>query len=210
MGTGCHCHISLHSSKENVTRPGPLAPEGMTSLEENFLAGLLQHIGSICAFILPNVTSYNRTKEGCWAGSSICWGIDNREAPIRLTYSPAVNRKFRFEIKCVDGTANPYLAVGAIIVAGLDGVRNRLSLDQKELTVGPGDLNTEEKSQLKMLPNSIEESLRVLEEPIEYGMYCKGMGKLLVDLFIAIRRSETEHMRTLTDDEQLKFVIKTY
>lgn len=168
-------------------------------------------MGSICAFSLPNVTSYNRTKENCWAGSYIAWGIDNREATVRLVYTPARrHRQFRFEVKSVDGTANPYLAVGAIIVAGLDGIRKKLRLEQKELTVAPSQLDADEKLKLIKLPSSIEEALGNLKESNEYEMFCSGFGKLLVDVFIAVRSGETEYMRKFSDDEQLKLVVKTF
>lgn len=161
-------------------------------------------MSSICAFTLPNVTSYNRMQEHCWAGCYVCWGIDNREASVRLAYAPGATRKYRFEVKSVDGTANPYLAVSAIIVAGLDGIRRNLHLEQKEMTGQPNPL------ELKRLPGSVEEALSNLLEATEYELYCKGMGKTLVDIFIAVRRGEVEHMRKLTDEEQLKFVIATF
>lgn len=179
-------------------------------MEENFLAGLLTHFGSICPFILPDATSYNRTKENCWAGNYISWGIDNRESTVRLAYNPGVNRKFRFEVKSVDGITNPYLAVSAIILAGLDGIRKNQQLTIKELIGAPANLEPKEKLQLKQIPTSIEEALSILEEPAEYELYCKGMGKTLVDIFIAVRKTEADHMRKLSDEEQLKHIIKTY
>lgn len=168
------------------------------------MAGILKHLSSICAFTLPNVTSYNRLQEHCWAGSYICWGIDNREATLRLAYTPGEHRQYRFEVKCVDGTSNPYVAVSAIIVAGLDGIRRNLHLEQEQLMDAPNPL------ECKRLPGSIEEALSNLEEPSEYDMYCEGMGKQLVDIFIAVRKGESKHMRQLSDDEQLKFVIKHF
>lgn len=208
-GSGSHCHISIQkSSNVEVSSPGPNAPQGLDALEEHFLSGILKHLRSICAFTLPNVTSYNRAVDHCWAGSYVCWGIDNKEATLRLAYNPGVNRKFRFEVKSVDGTANPYLAVSAIIVAGLDGIRKRLQLTLKEMTGSPDEYETKDK--LQKLPGSIEEALSILEELTEYESFCEGMGKTLVDIFIAVRKGETEHLRKLSEEEQLKFVVETY
>ncbi|XP_037045305.1 protein fluG-like [Bradysia coprophila] len=204
-GSGAHCNISIDKfPKLNVTNTGPNAPEGINSFEESFLAGILKHLSSICAFTLPNVTSYSRTQEHCWAGCYVCWGIDNREATLRLAYIPGVNRKYRFEVKNVDGTSNPYLAVSAIIVAGLDGIRRKLHLEQKEVTGAPNPL------ELKRMPCSIEEALSNLEEPTEYELFCEGMNKTMVDLFIAVRKGEVKHVRQLSDEEQLKFAIKHF
>lgn len=129
---------------------------------------------------------------------------------MRLAYVPGANRKFNFEIKSVDGTANPYLAVSAIIVAGLDGIRKNLQLTLKELTVAPSELETKERLELKKIPSSIEDALSILEEPTEYELYCKGMGKTLVDIFVAVRKGETEFIRKMSKEDQLKFVIRTY
>lgn len=133
-----------------------------------------------------------------------------REATLRLAYVPGANREFNFEIKSVDGTANPYLAVSAIIVAGLDGIRKNVQLTLKELTVAPSELETKDRLELKKIPSSIEDALSILEEPTEYGMYCNGMGKTLVDIFVAVRKGETEFMRKMSKEDQLKFVIRTY
>lgn len=127
-----------------------------------------------------------------------------------MAYAPGANRKFNFEVKNVDGTANPYLTVAAIIVAGLDGIRKNLPLTLKEMTVAPCDLETNDRLALKKIPTSIEEALSILEETSEYELYCKGMGKMLVDIFVAVRKGETEFMRKMSKEEQLKFVIKTY
>lgn len=123
---------------------------------------------------------------------------------MRLAYSPGVNRKYRFEVKSVDGTANPYLAVSAIMLAGLDGIRKKLQLDQKQ-TTGEPDPNESDR-----LPHSIEEAMSNVEQSTEYEFYCKGMGKTLVDIYLAVRKGEVEHMRQLTEEEQLQFVIKYF
>lgn len=133
-----------------------------------------------------------------------------REATLRLAYIPGVNRKFNFEIKCVDGTANPYLAVSAIIVAGLDGIRKNLKLNLKELTGAPSELPDEDRMELERLPSSIEESLIYLKRKDEYELYCQGIGKTLVDIFIAVRIADAEYMRAMSKEDQLKFVIKNY
>lgn len=108
---------------------------GLSILEAQFIAGVLDHLQAVAAFVMPTMFSYERLVDGAWAvltpekhskrqgGTHICWGIENREAPVRACpYGDG--KEYNFEIKCIDGTANPYLALAAILAAGMIGVKN--------------------------------------------------------------------------------------
>jgi glutamine synthetase len=110
-GIGAHLHFSFDD----------------LSLEESFIAGILKHLPAICSFTVPTVVSYDRLVDSGWAGGRwVAWGTQNRETPLRKI-SPG-----HWEFKCLDGTANMYLAVAAIIAAGRLGVEEGLMLHGKD------------------------------------------------------------------------------
>ena len=109
-GTGAHVHISV-------------TPWSSSSPTDAFFAGILHHIRAVAAFALPLDVSYERVRSGIWSGGEyVCWGWQNREAPLRRITTT------RFEIKMLCGTANPYLALATLLSAGLDGLNSRLPL----------------------------------------------------------------------------------
>jgi glutamine synthetase len=115
-GSAAHAHISLSSSP----------PDRARDLEPSFLAGILHHYPALTAFTLAQDASYERVKSGLWAGSEwVAWGTQNRETPVRKI-GPA-----HWEVKSLDGLANMYLAMAALLAAGFLGVHGR-----RELTVG--------------------------------------------------------------------------
>ncbi|KAJ7142135.1 hypothetical protein C8R43DRAFT_892199 [Mycena crocata] len=130
-GSATHAHISVHSTNKDVHK-------GMafTDLESWFLAGLLKNFQAALAFSLPLPASYQRVADGiCSGGTFVCWGTDNREVPVRLCDATAPSSR-RFEVKSIDGCANPYLALAALLGAGCHGIRSRSPLTIKDC-VGP-------------------------------------------------------------------------
>ncbi|KAG6330158.1 hypothetical protein ID866_8930 [Astraeus odoratus] len=127
-GSGAHVHVSVHPTRDS-SPPSETHPSLLTTLESHFLSGLVSHLPSVLAFTLPLPQSYARMKDGIWSGGTwSCWGVENKEVPIRLT-NPASPRTRNFEVKLVDGTASPYLAVAGILSAGIVGIRDRLALN---------------------------------------------------------------------------------
>ncbi|KAG9311497.1 hypothetical protein JVU11DRAFT_7694 [Chiua virens] len=122
-GTGAHMHISVSGE-----RPGISASKYLTPVESAFLAGLMHHLPSVIALTLPLTASYARMADGIWSGGTwVCWGIENRETPVRLT-KPSSPSSRNFEIRPIDGTSNPYLAVAGVLACGIIGVRDNLPL----------------------------------------------------------------------------------
>ncbi|KAJ9552793.1 hypothetical protein OSB04_016838 [Centaurea solstitialis] len=131
IGSGSHVHISLSQNGQNVFAASDGASRhGMSRTGEEFMAGVLHHLPSLLAFTAPIPNSYDRIQPNTWSGAYLCWGKENREAPIRTACPPGVPDGIvsNFEIKAFDGCANPHLALAAIIAAGIDGLRRHLSL----------------------------------------------------------------------------------
>jgi glutamine synthetase len=118
-GSGAHAHVSLNSTS--------LSAEVLNEKDSQFWAGVLAHLEAICAFTLPEKESYERVTEDHWAGGVwIAWGTQNREVPLRKS------EERRWEIRCLDGFANMYLVLGAVVAAGLLGLREGMKLSIKD------------------------------------------------------------------------------
>ncbi|KAF5385791.1 hypothetical protein D9615_002622 [Tricholomella constricta] len=125
-GSSAHTHISVHS-KNNQKVPEKLSP-----IESSFLASVLANLPALTALTLPIPASYKRMVDGVWSGGTyVNWGTENREAPVRLSNATSPSSR-NFEIRFVDGTANPYLALAAILGAGFAGIRDKVELTVKD------------------------------------------------------------------------------
>ena len=116
----------------------------MTPLERSFLQSLLENLPSSTAFTLPTEASYDRIQDHIWScGTYACWGKDNREAAVRLTGPPSGHH---FEVRSVDGTANPHIAFATLLGLGLIGIEKGLELRIEEVDdSGAVDLSAEER-----------------------------------------------------------------
>ncbi|KAF8548604.1 glutamine synthetase/guanido kinase [Imleria badia] len=161
-GSGAHIHVSVRGE-----RPGTSASELLTPVESAFLAGLMHHLPSVIAFTMPLSASYARMVDGIWSGGTwLCWGVDNREAPVRLAKASSPSSR-NFEIKPIDGTSNPHLAVAGVLACGILGVRDDLALAEKNCEVPQmaAEMTVEEREALgitKRLPLNIGEARRYL------------------------------------------------
>lgn len=128
-GTGMHLHLSLFEGDENAM----YSPSGQYQLSvtgRQFIAGILDHARQISALMNQHVNSYKRLWGGGEAPSYICWGHNNRSALVRVPhYKPTKRSSARVEYRASDAVLNPYLALSALISAGLDGVERRLELE---------------------------------------------------------------------------------
>ncbi len=164
-GSGMHVHMLLF--KEG--RPVFYDKDGYSSLSQTahyFIGGLLKHAPSLCAWTNPSTNSYKRLVPGFEAPVTIGYATSNRSAVIRIpAYAKAPEDK-RFELRSPDATANPYYAYAAILMAGLDGIENRI--DPSANGWGPYDYNlyelsSEQQAKIQSLPKTLEEALDALE-----------------------------------------------
>ncbi|KEH42130.1 putative glutamine synthetase [Medicago truncatula] len=159
VGSGCHVHLSLWQNGQNVFMASDGSSKyGISTLGKEFMAGVLYHLPSIFPFLAPLAISYDRLQPTTW-GSYLLWGNENRAAPLRASSPPGTPDGLvsNFELKLLDGIANPYLALAATIAAGIDGLRQHLPLPEPV----DGNPNLEN---LQKLPKSLSESLEALHK----------------------------------------------
>jgi glutamine synthetase len=124
-GNSCHIHLSLRGADGTAVLAGD-GPHGMSRLGEHFLAGQLAALRELTLCYAPNINSYKRYVPGSFAPTSVRWGVDNRTCALRLV---GHGHSLRAENRTPGGDVNPYLAVAAMIAAGLHGIDNELPLE---------------------------------------------------------------------------------
>jgi glutamine synthetase len=200
VGNGGHIHFSLWRDGKDLFDGGK-GPYGMTETGEAFVAGVLAELPALVAVGSPSVPSYLRLIPSHWAGAFACWGRENREAAIRFVTGMVGSRQTaaNTEVKCFDQSANPYLAAGALIAAGLTGVEKDLRLPD-EVTVDPGGLSADELATraINRLPQSVDEALSYLEKS---DVLREAMGPMLFGPFTAVRRAEAEAFADLEPEK---------
>lgn len=191
-GNGMHVHMLLQKDGTPIFYD----KEGYSSLSKTahyFIGGILKHSPSLCAWTNPSTNSYKRLVPGFEAPVTIGYATSNRSAVIRIpAYAKSAETK-RFELRSPDGTCNPYYAYAAILMAGLDGVINKI--DPEEHNWGPYDFNLydlseEQKSQIKSLPSTLEEALNALEQDYEYLTKGGVFPERLIKIWIERKRKE--------------------
>ncbi len=190
-GNGGHIHFSLWDADANWNRfHESSAPDLLSADARSFIAGVLAHLPALCGLTAPSFNSYHRIVPQYWAGAFVCWGHDNREAPVRV---PSVFRGMEeastnAELKAADASANPYLAVGGLIAAGLDGLERGLE-PPEPVEVDPATIDEEERGRrgIHRLPATQEEALHALAAD---ELLLDALGPTLADSYLAVRRSE--------------------
>ena len=204
-GSGCHLHLSLWQQGQNITSNGQ---GGLSTSAEHFTAGLLHHLPSLMALTTPSPNSYRRLRPQCWSGAYQVWGYDNREAAIRIPTNPRGPSPTHIEFKTLDNAANPYLALGCIIAAGLDGLKQTLTLPAP-VTQDPATLSEPERQarQIKLLPQSLEQALGAIQNN---QVLSQALGASLLTTLVAIRQAEQEAMKDFTLEEEVQLLIERY
>ncbi len=183
-GNGCHAHISVWDGKKNkfLDKSDKL---GLSKMAYNFLGGVMKNASSLSAFFNPTINSYRRinappTKSGAsWSPSSISYTGNNRTHMIRIP-DPG-----RFELRLMDGSANPYLLQASVLAAGLYGLKNKVDPGE------PLDCNMYEDHakypDLPKLPDELRQSLNLLQNSKEMN---DAFGKETINSYIKLRKSE--------------------
>ncbi len=186
-GNGCHAHVSVWNKNDNkfLNKKDDL---GLSTLAYNFLGGIIKNAQALSAFFNPTINSYRRinappTKSGAtWSPSSISYTGNNRTHMIRIP-DPG-----RFELRLMDGSANPYLLQSGIIAAGLEGVNKKLN---------PGkplhcNMYTDYKKypNLKKLPNDINQAIKLLENSKSLN---EAFGKDVIESYVKLKKQEIKN-----------------
>ncbi|MFI0259088.1 glutamine synthetase family protein [Streptomyces sp. NPDC017056] len=199
VGNGCHLHLSLSRGERSLHR----APDEKWGLDPDavgFLAGVLETLPALLAVGCPSPASYLRLAPSAWAGAYQCWGVENREAALRLvTGAPGDPDGGHAEIKPFDAAANPYLAVGAVLAAGLHGMSAGTALPPP-VAGDPGALGVRERARrgIVRLPSSLTESTDLLARST---VLAEAMGEVLHGAVIAVRRAEEAHFEGVEPEE---------
>ncbi len=206
-GSGCHINFSLCREGKNISG-NPDRTGGLSRGSASFIAGILDHLPALCAITIPGKNSYRRIRPHLWAGAFKSWGTQNREAALRICRDKAGTRAERIEYKTADATANPYLALGGIIAAGLDGMRRHLELPE-EVSVDPGILDEKLRREkgIDLLPQNLGDAIDALEKD---ELLLQAMGEPLARSFVAVRKNEWENLKDKTLEEEVSLLLERY
>ena len=201
-GNGCHAHVSVWNGKNNkfLDKKDAL---GLSKLAYNFLGGVMNNTQALSAFFNPTINSYRRinappTKSGAtWSPSSISYTGNNRTHMIRIP------DQGRFELRLMDGSANPYLLQAGIIAAGLEGINKKLNPGKplhcnmyKDYKKYPN---------LKKLPNDIRQAISMLQKSKPLS---QAFGKDVIESYIKLKNSEIKNFNSKSSFNKKKPVTK--
>ena len=187
-GSGMHCHQSLWSDGE----PLFFDEKGYANLSDTarwYIGGLLKHASAVLAFTNPTVNSYRRLVKGYEAPINMVYSQGNRSAAIRIPITGSNPKAKRLEFRAPDPSSNPYLAFAAQLMAGLDGIRNRIE-PAEPIDKDLYELPAEEAKDIQKAPGSLEEALDALEEDYEFLLEGDVFTEDLVKTWIAYKREE--------------------
>ena len=185
-GSGMHVHQSLWKNGKNIFYD----PQGYALLSEDalyYIGGLLKHAPSLCAIIAPTTNSYKRLVPGYEAPVNIAYSQRNRSACVRIPVYSKSEKGKRVEFRTPDPSSNPYLAFSALLMAGLDGIQNKIHpgdpLDRDLYDLEPEELDT-----IDSTPASLAESLDALEDDHEYLLKGDVITQDVIDTWLDYKR----------------------
>jgi glutamine synthetase len=200
VGNGAHVHLSVWRDGQNLLAGGP-GRHGLSGDGEAFAAGILAELPALAAICMPSVASYLRLVPSHWAGAFQCWGLENREAAVRLVTGSAGEQQERanIEVKSVDAAANCYLVLGALIAAGLAGMDRGAALPA-EASGDPAGWPAAELAErgIRRLPQSLPEAAACLKGS---SVLRDALGDPLLQAVLAVRRAEAELFAAASPDE---------
>ena len=209
VGNGGHVHLSVWRDGRNLMAGGD-GPCGLTHVGEAFAAGILNRLPALLAIGAPSVASYLRLVPSHWAGVYACWGLENREAALRMITGSAGSSDWaaNLEVKCLDLTANPYLLLAGLLAAGFAGVAAGAQLPEP-VDVDPAALPSDELDRrgIRRLPTSLRESTDALAADT---VLRDALGSALIDSVIAVRESEIERFAEASAEEVVRALRWTH
>lgn len=191
-GNGCHIHCSLWdlNGERNLLYDSS-DPYRLSRLGRHFIGGLLAHMPGLLALTTPSYNSFRRLQPHFWSSAYTAWGPDNREAAVRVASGAGGALEagtVNLELKASDASNNPYLALGGLIAAGLDGAARQLDPGEATL-VDPGNLSDEERALrgIQRFPTTQAEALDALEQD---ELLMTALGPTLANAYLTVKRSE--------------------
>ncbi len=191
VGNGGHVHLSAWRDGQNLMAAGA-GRFGLTETADSFAAGILQRLPALLAIGAPSVASYLRLVPSEWAGAYCCWGLENREAALRMITGSTGSSAWaaNLEVKCIDLTANPYLVLAALLAAASAGVDAHARLPEP-IDVDPAALDEEVRRErgVRRLPTTLHASVEAFAAD---EVLRNALGDSLVNSIIAVRQSEMD------------------
>jgi glutamine synthetase len=192
-GSGLHVHQFLADSKGSIFYD----KKGLVNFSKiglYYIGGLLKHADSVLAFTNPSTNSFKRLVPGFEAPVAVTFGVGNRTACIRIPGYQRNPKTMRFEFRPPDGTMNPYLAFSAMLMAGIDGIKNKIDPGQP-LDKNLDKLTEKELSRIHQLPTSLNKSLNALEKDYDYLLKGGVFTEDLLENWVKIKRKEVDEIR---------------
>jgi glutamine synthetase len=185
-GSGMHVHQSLWRDGRPLFAGDGYA--GLSDMALHYIGGILKHAPSICAFTNPTLNSYRRLVPGYEAPVNLAYSSRNRSAAIRIPMYSASPKARRVEVRFPDSSGNPYLAFSAMLMAGLDGIQNRIEpgdpLDKDIYSLSPEELKG-----VPTVPGSLEATMDALERDHEFLLMGDVFTKDIIREWIDLKRS---------------------
>ena len=193
-GSGMHCHISLIKDGANIFASDDISRFcGLSDIGLWFVGGILKHIRSLNLFTNSTTNSYKRLVKGFEAPVTAAFSANNRSAAIRIPYDSSTSRSHRrVELRFPDAVSNPYYASAAILMAGIDGIKNKI--DPSDLYVEK-DLFTANQKELKKYSSvcsSLSEAIEAIQEDHEYLLQDNVFNKDQIDAYIQLKNEESK------------------
>jgi glutamine synthetase len=190
-GSGAHIHWSIWDAAHRTNRlVDGSSPDGIGPLARSAIAGVLEHLPGLLALTTPSVNSFRRLQPHFWSSAYTAWGDENREAAVRVPsrYWDDMDGSTNLELKASDASSNPYISLGGLIAAALDGIERKLD-PGASVDVDPGNLSDAERSRrhIRRFPETAGEALDELEKD---GVLVAAMGEPLATEYLKVRRAE--------------------
>ncbi len=193
-GSGMHVHQSISKGGDNVFAGDSYA--GLSETALYYIGGIIKHARAINAFTNPSTNSYKRLVPGFEAPVLLAYSARNRSASIRIPWVNSPKAR-RVEVRFPDATANPYLAFAAMLMAGLDGIQNKIhpgDAADKDLY----DLPPEEAAEIPTVASSLEQALAALDADRAFLTAGGVFSDDMIDAFIALKNEEVERVNMTT------------
>ena len=182
----------------------PQGRGGLSQLGFHFIGGVLAHLPALVALTCASPNSYRRLLPHFWSSAYTAYGFDNREGAIRIpsAFWGREAESTNLEFKPADHSGNPYLAMGGLLAAGLDGIRRQLDPGEP-VDIDPGNLSDLERAQrgIKRLPTSLDAALDALAADT---VLTEALGPLLTSAYLAVKRLESRHFADKSPEEEAR------
>ncbi|MCL1948638.1 MAG: type I glutamate--ammonia ligase [Turicibacter sp.] len=199
-GSGMHCNVSLFNEDGSNAFFDPNGPHQLSETAHQFLAGLIKHVRSFTAITNPTVNSYKRLVVGYEAPVYVAWSASNRSPLVRVPASRGMGT--RLELRSVDPSTNPYLALAVILTAGLEGVKNKMvpepSLNENIFRMTPEEL---EAKNIQSLPATLQEAVQLFNQD---EVMKNALGTHITEKFIDAKTKEYDEYRMAVHNWELK------